>query len=264
MLAVKPFNPYHSLAGKQTTLSIQQDSKLNVTYTKREELLCPTSQQPVVHKLTVHPCPAEKCDAVHPSTDKQGSSTEETTTVQCTYFSGHHYVSFTFDKMVTTYASVLCWEPVLPPSHENPFLRALELSRKPRKLCISSFYKMLGIVVGTAAHRHLLTTQLYGTMVLIANHMIFHTFIVTCAKQLPCPPKKLYTAVLQASVERISLANHTHFRKREKDLVNCIYKPCPGCSIFLRDVLHHCFSRNSSLENSERGLLLLGELKSTE
>ena len=184
--------------------------------------------------------------------------------MQCTYFSGHHYVSFTFDKMVTTYASVLCWEPILPPSHENPFLRALGLSRKPIKLCISSFYKALGTVVGTAAHRHLLTTQLYGSMALIANHMIFHTFIITCAKQLPRPLKKLYTAVLQASVERISLASQTQFRKREKGLVNCIYKPCPGCSIFLHDVLHHCFNRNSSLENSERDLLLLGELKSTE
>ena len=31
----------------------------------------------------------------------------ETSTVQCTYFSGHHYVSFTFDKMVATYVSAL-------------------------------------------------------------------------------------------------------------------------------------------------------------
>ena len=206
MLAVKPFNPYHSLAGKRTTLSIQQDSKLNVTYTKREELLRLTSQQPVVHELTAHPCPAEKGDAVHPSPDKQGSSTEETTTVQCTYFSGHHYISFTFDKMVITYASVLCWEPILPPSHENPFLRALGLSRKPIKLCISSFYKALGTVVCTAAYRHLLTTQLYGSIALIANHMIFHAFIITCAKQLPRPPKK----TLYSCTSSFSRKNSSH------------------------------------------------------
>ena len=43
--------------------------------------------------------------------------------------------------------------------------------------------------------------------------------------------------------------------------MNSIYKPCPGalysapqsrCSILSHDALHHCFSRNSSLENSER------------
>ena len=58
-----------------------------------------------------------------------------------------------------------------------------------------------------------------------------------------------------------SLASQTHFRKRGKGLVNCVYKPCPGalysvsqshCSILSHDALHHCFSSNSSLENSER------------
>ena len=58
-----------------------------------------------------------------------------------------------------------------------------------------------------------------------------------------------------------SLASQTHFRKRGKVLVNSIYKPCHGalycasqsrCSILSHDALHHCFSSNSSLENSER------------
>ena len=57
-----------------------------------------------------------------------------------------------------------------------------------------------------------------------------------------------------------SLASQTHFRKRGKGLVNCVYKTCPGapysapqsrCSILSHDALHHCFSRNSSVENSE-------------
>ena len=60
-----------------------------------------------------------------------------------------------------------------------------------------------------------------------------------------------------------SLVSQTHFRKRGKGLVNCVYKPCPGalysapqsrCSILSHDTLHHCFSSNSSLENSEREL----------
>ena len=58
-----------------------------------------------------------------------------------------------------------------------------------------------------------------------------------------------------------SLASQTHFRKRGKGLVNCVYKPCPAalysavpscCSILSHDTLHHCLSSNSSLENSER------------
>ena len=58
-----------------------------------------------------------------------------------------------------------------------------------------------------------------------------------------------------------SLASQTHFRKRGKGLVNCIYKPCPAglysavqssCSILSHDTLQHCLSSNSSLENSER------------
>ena len=58
-----------------------------------------------------------------------------------------------------------------------------------------------------------------------------------------------------------SLASQTHFRKRGKGLVNCVYKPCPTalysavqscCSILSHDTLHHCLSSNSSLENSER------------
>ena len=58
-----------------------------------------------------------------------------------------------------------------------------------------------------------------------------------------------------------SLASQTHFRKRGKGLVNCIYKPCPAalysavqlcCSILSHDTLHHCLSSNNSLENSER------------
>ena len=95
----------------------------------------------------------------------------------------------TFPKMVATYASVLCWGPVLPPSCENPFLVTLGLSRKPIKLCISSFYKVLGTVLGTVAHRHLPNTQLCGTMALIANHVIFQIVISTWAKRLPRSPK---------------------------------------------------------------------------
>ena len=58
-----------------------------------------------------------------------------------------------------------------------------------------------------------------------------------------------------------SLASQTHFRKRGKGPVNCVYKPCPAalysavqsrCSILSHDTLHHCLSSNSSLENSER------------
>ena len=63
------------------------------------------------------------------------------------------------------------------------------------------------------------------------------------------------------SKERPSLASQTHFRKRGKGLVNCVYKPCPGgtvrpnhVAVFCHDTLHHCFSSNSSLENSEREL----------
>ena len=57
------------------------------------------------------------------------------------------------------------------------------------------------------------------------------------------------------------LASQTHFRKRGKGLVNCVHKPCPGvlysapqsrCSILSHDALQHCFSANSSVENSER------------
>ena len=64
----------------------------------------------------------------------------------------------------------------------------------------------------------------------------------------------------QGGLEVPSLASQTHFRKRGKGLVNCVYKPCPGalysapqsrCSILSHDTLHHCFSSNSSLENSE-------------
>ena len=94
-------------------------------------------------------------------------------------YSWHHALSFTFPKMVATYASVLCWGPVLPPSCENPFLVTLGLSRKPIKLCISSFYKALGTVLGTVAHRHLPNTQLCGTMALIANYVIFQIVINT-------------------------------------------------------------------------------------
>ena len=63
------------------------------------------------------------------------------------------------------------------------------------------------------------------------------------------------------SQARPSLASQTHFPKRGKGLVNCVYKPCPSalysapqsrCSILSHDALHHCFSSNSSLENSER------------
>ena len=45
--------------------------------------------------------------------------------------------------------------------------------------------------------------------------------------------------------------------------MNCVYKPCSGalysvpqsrCSILSHDALHHCFSNNSSAENSEREL----------
>ena len=62
-------------------------------------------------------------------------------------------------------------------------------------------------------------------------------------------------------VHYLSLASQTHFRKRGKGLVNCVYKPCPAavysvvqscCSIWSHDTLHHCLSSNSSLENSER------------
>ena len=63
--------------------------------------------------------------------------------------------------------------------------------------------------------------------------------------------------------DEASLASQTHFRKRGKGLVNCVYKPCPGalysapqsrCSILSHGTLHHCFSSNSSLENSKREL----------
>ena len=63
------------------------------------------------------------------------------------------------------------------------------------------------------------------------------------------------------SRSRSSLASQTHFRKRGKGLVNSVYKPCPGalhsapqsrCSILSHDALHHCFSSNYNLENSER------------
>ena len=63
------------------------------------------------------------------------------------------------------------------------------------------------------------------------------------------------------SMHNRSLASQTHFRKRGKGLVNCVYKPCPAalysavqpcCSILSHDTLHHCLSSNSSLENSER------------
>ena len=58
-----------------------------------------------------------------------------------------------------------------------------------------------------------------------------------------------------------SLASQTHFHKRGKGLMNCVYKPCLAalysvvqscCSILSHDTLHHCLSSNSSLENSER------------
>ena len=57
-----------------------------------------------------------------------------------------------------------------------------------------------------------------------------------------------------------SLASQTHFCKRGKGLVNCVYKPCPAtlysavqscCSILSHDTLHHCLSSNSSLEREQ-------------
>ena len=60
-----------------------------------------------------------------------------------------------------------------------------------------------------------------------------------------------------------SLVSWTHFHKKGKGLVNCIYKPCPvvlysvvqsHCSILSHDVLHHYLSSNSCLENDEREL----------
>ena len=65
-------------------------------------------------------------------------------TVQYT-FAWHHALSSSFPEMVATYASVLCWGPVLPPSCKNPFLMTLGLSRKPIKLFIA-FYKALGTI----------------------------------------------------------------------------------------------------------------------
>ena len=74
--------------------------------------------------------------------------------------------------------------------------------------------------------------------------------------------RELYGA-LASPIALPSLASQTHFRKRGKSLVNCVYKPCPGalysapqsrCSILSHDTLHHCFSSDNSLENSEREL----------
>ena len=73
--------------------------------------------------------------------------------------------------------------------------------------------------------------------------------------------KSCLQELLGITVVISSLASQTHFRKRGKGLVNCIYKPCPAalysavqscCSILSHDTLHHCLSSNSSLENSER------------
>ena len=76
-----------------------------------------------------------------------------------------------------------------------------------------------------------------------------------------CTSKQFTSSVEVSHMILPSLASQTHFRKRGKGLVNSVYKPCPGalhstpqsrCSILSHDALHHCFSSNSSLENSER------------
>ena len=73
--------------------------------------------------------------------------------------------------------------------------------------------------------------------------------------------RKYKYPLLVSLKDTASLASQTHFRKRGKGLVNCVYKPCPAavysavqscCSIWSHDTLHHCLSSNSSLENSER------------
>ena len=60
----------------------------------------------------------------------------------------------------------------------------------------------------------------------------------------------------------VSQARPTSAREG-KGLVNCVNKPCPGalysapqsrCSILSHDALHHCFSNNRSLKNSETEL----------
>ena len=65
------------------------------------------------------------------------------------------------------------------------------------------------------------------------------------------------------SMAVISLTRQTHFHKRGKGLVNCVYKHCPAtlysvvqscCSLLSHDTLHHCLSSNSSVENSETDL----------
>ena len=53
----------------------------------------------------------------------------------------------------------------------------------------------------------------------------------------------------------VSQARSTSAKKKGKDLVNCVYKPCPAalcssvqswCSILSHDALHHCLSSNNA------------------
>ena len=74
-------------------------------------------------------------------------------------FLEYHFLTFE-KKIVTLYANELSRGPALPPIHENQFLMQLGVSRKPIKLCVSSCYKALCTILGTAAYRHLATTQL--------------------------------------------------------------------------------------------------------
>ena len=79
---------------------------------------------------------------------------------------------------------------------------------------------------------------------------------ITTTRSIQCSPHNV-------TWFQLSLASQTHFRKRGKGLVNCVYKPCrtalysavqSRCSNSSHDTLHHCLSSNSSLENSEREL----------
>ena len=77
-----------------------------------------------------------------------------------------------------------------------------------------------------------------------------------CEPNTTCNVSQSQLVNLYISRISSSLASQTHFAKKGKCLVNCVYKPCPAalysavqshCSILSHDALHHGLSSNGSL-----------------